>query len=231
MRTGAQADDALRRLGRVGRMKPEEASEPALGSSAAGAVAGSVGGAVLGGLLLGPFGAIFGANLGGRWGGQAPRGSQTEGGLDKDMVLLAKQVARELSEAMESRERVLGIRDGAMERVAQLEASVQAKYEDAMQALKADDESRARAALEAKLGLSVRLEAARADLARAERQMTAMDISIGKLEARALEVARLLERAQAASGAERTALASEASGSLVRDPLLEKFAALERSRD
>mmetsp|Transcript_52148 Transcript_52148/g.149472 ORF Transcript_52148/g.149472 Transcript_52148/m.149472 type:complete len:279 (-) Transcript_52148:104-940(-) len=224
--------DPLERLGRVvgGKLGGQNPAAQKARDAAGGAV-GAVGGAVLGGLLLGPFGAVFGANLGARWnaGGSQEKAEKAAEGLDKDMVLLAQQVARELAEALENAERVESVRIDNAERAARLQAESKAKYDEATEALKRDDEPEARAALEARQRIVPRLEVAIADLERSERQIAALRGAIPRLEDRAREVARLLARAQVASGSERTALAAEASGFQVRDPLLDKFDALERS--
>jgi len=200
-----------------------------------GTVAGGVGGAVLGGLLLGPFGAVFGAQLGASWGRDraADEAAIEELGIDAEMVSLAQQVASELAEAQANRDRVEGIRADLAVRVAQLESDVQAKYDEAMVALEADDEAAARRALESKQSLQQRVDGMRKDLAAAEQRCETMQKRIAQLDQRAIEVANLLERAGNASGAQRAALAADAAmlsttPEAPRDPLLDKFEALER---
>lgn len=210
---------------RAGKQQP--------GGGDAASVAGGLGGAVLGGLLLGPFGAVFGAGLGSRWGRREADDNAAieELGLDREMVELAKRVVSELASAAEDRDRVGAVRTDFENRVAQLDLDVTAKYVEAMEALKRDDEDAARQALEAKLSLQGRLDRARAELAKAEQRFAALDRSVAQLEQRAMEVSRLLERARRASGSERTSLAADASAlgvSHPKDPLLEKFEALER---
>lgn len=197
-------------------------------------MAGFAGGAVLGGLLLGPFGAVFGAQLGAEFGGrQSGRGgpSPEELGLDKDMVLLAQRIASELSSAVQDRERVQSVRDDARARAGQLDAEVVAKYEAAMEAVKAEHEALARTLLADKLRLQEKLDKAKLEWLKADQRCSTMDRSVSELERRALEMADLLERAKAASGRQRTDLAAEASALGVRpprDPLLDRFEALER---
>jgi len=197
-----------------------------------GTVAGGVGGAVLGGLLLGPFGAVFGAQLGANWGRDraADEAAIEELGIDADMVSLAQLVATELAEAQANRDRVEGIRADLAARVVQLEDDVQARYDDAMAALEADDEAAARRALESKQSLQRRLDGFRKDLEATEQRCATLQRSMMPLEQRAMEVANLLERARSASGSQRTALAADAAmlSTTPRDPLLEKFEALER---
>jgi len=201
--------------------------------SGEGAVKGGIGGAVLGGLLLGPFGAVFGAQLGADWGRQKAGDAAAieELGLDDEMVQLAQQVASELAAATQDRERVESVCLDFKARAQQLEAEVDAKYAEAMEAVKAEDDGAARKALAAKQAAQGRLATVKADLQKAEQRCATMDRSLRQLERRALEVQSLLERARMASGSERTALAAEASGlgvSAPRDPLLDRFEALER---
>lgn len=228
-----RAADILDRLGRASRPPPRDPNEIEE-KAASGAATGGVGGAVLGGLLLGPFGAIFGAQVGAEWGARraANKAATEEFDLDKDMVELAQRVARELAEAMESRDRVTGIRDDLTLRTQQLEADAQRRYNEAAEAMSADNEALARKLLEDKLRLTTKAEKARRELEDAERRCVAMARNVATLETRALEVANLLERARGASGTRRTDLAAEASRlgmQAPRDPLLDRFEALERS--
>eukprot|EP00933_Yihiella_yeosuensis_P074496 TRINITY_DN83459_c0_g1_i1.p1 TRINITY_DN83459_c0_g1~~TRINITY_DN83459_c0_g1_i1.p1 ORF type:complete len:320 (-),score=70.66 TRINITY_DN83459_c0_g1_i1:514-1329(-) len=200
---------------------------------ATASVAGGVGGAVLGGLLLGPFGAVFGASLGSSWGRKK---SQDEAeiekmGLDKDMVLLAQTVASQLASVSEDRQRVVQIREDLLGRVATLEAEVQKKYDLASRALEQEDETLARTLLEEKLQIQGRLDSAKKELLKAQQRASTVQENEARLEQKALEVASLLKRAQLASGSQRLDLAAEASRLSVegpRDPLLDKFDALER---
>lgn len=198
-----------------------------------GALAGGVGGAVLGGLLLGPFGAVFGAQLGSSFGRQRAEDEAdiAELGLDAEMVELAQRVASELAEATRNRERMQHVRATFALRVEQLEAEVQLKYNEAMEAVKAENDASARKALDAKQSLQRRLGTLKGDLVAAEQRCAALDRSVTQLEQRALQVASLLQRARGASGSQRTALAAEASALSLgapRDPLLDRFEALER---
>merc|ERR1712008_8921 len=103
----------------------------------------------------------------------------------------------------------------------QLECDVQARYDEAMTALEAD-EAAARHALESKQSLQQRLDGFRKDLKAVEQRCATMQRSMVQLEQRAMEVANLLERARSASGAQRAALAADAAmlSTTPRDPLL-----------
>lgn len=192
-----------------------------------GKLSRTAGGAVLGGLLLGPLGAIFGTQLGSRWQVTESKKEVDDLGLDADMVKLAQSVALELAEAMESKERLASIKEGIAARAVRLEDDVLRKAAEAMEAL-SESEALARKHLESKLQLQAQLTSAKAELAKALQRCAAVDRSIEQLEQRALEVAALLERARSAQGPQRLRLADEASARMLRDPLLEKFDALER---
>mmetsp|Transcript_44946 Transcript_44946/g.90691 ORF Transcript_44946/g.90691 Transcript_44946/m.90691 type:complete len:277 (-) Transcript_44946:139-969(-) len=202
-------------------------------SGADGAIKGGLGGAVLGGLLLGPFGAVFGAQLGADWGRQKAQDEAAieELGLDTEMVQLAQRVTQELLIATQDRERVASTRDDLAARAQTLEAEVEAKYSEAMEAVKAENDELARQVLAAKQSAQGRLDTVKADLLKAEQRCATMERNVEQLERRALQVNELLERARMASGSERTALTAEASGlgvSAPHDPLLDRFDALER---
>mmetsp|Transcript_21568 Transcript_21568/g.64815 ORF Transcript_21568/g.64815 Transcript_21568/m.64815 type:complete len:274 (+) Transcript_21568:48-869(+) len=194
---------------------------------------GGIGGAVLGGLLLGPFGAVFGAQLGADFGRQRAQDAAAveEMGLDEEMVQLAQRVASDLVAATQDRDRVESTRADLTARVQQLEAEADAKYAEAMEALKADNDDLARQALGAKQAVQARLVTLKAELRKAEGRCATMDKNVERLEQRAMQVSELLKRASTASASERTALAAEASGLTIsppRDPLLDRFDALER---
>lgn len=199
-----------------------------------GSITGGVGGAVLGGLLLGPFGAVFGASLGSRWGRKsAEDATAVESlGLDKEMIQLAQRVATDLASMMDDRARVVEIRDNLKARVANLEREMNEKYLAALEALKIEEEVRARSLLEDKQKLQKRLQTLNTDLQKAESRLALVDSNLAKMEKSALEVASLLERAKAASTTgQRISFASEASAlgmNRPRDPLLDKFEKLER---
>lgn len=219
------------RLQRIG--KPEYLERNIDVDSSGGAVTGGVTGAVLGGLLLGPFGAVFGANLGSEWGQRRAENQAAIAalGLDNDMIELAQRTASELADGIQSRERVRQVREDFLRQVAKLQLDVEAKYEEAKMAMEQDREDLARKALEEKLRLEGRLDAAKAELAKADQRLSVTIRNVDVLERRAEEVAQLLERASNTSGSQRTSLAAEASALGVvapRDPLLDKFDALER---
>lgn len=224
--------DPLSQLGRITGSRGPRNPDPA--AAEGGAVAGGIGGAVLGGLVLGPFGAIFGAQLGSRFGRAKAQEQVSDGeelGLDAEMVSLARRVASELSTAMDDRDRVQEVRDELQMKAQRLEDEVREKYDQAAEALKNDNEAEARRLLEQKLSSQSKLERALKDLQKAEERCALMHRSVKQLEKRATEVASLLERAQVAAGRQRMSLTAKASAlgmSAPRDPLLEKFEALER---
>jgi len=194
---------------------------------------GGIGGAVLGGLLLGPFGAVFGAQLGADFNRQRAQDAAAidELGLDEEMVRLAQRVAADLVAASQDRDRVGSTRDDLALRAQQLEAEADAKYAEAMEAVKADDDDLARQVLGAKQAIQARLATVKADLQKAEQRCATMERNFKQLEQRAMQVNELLKRASMASASERTALAAEASGLSIsppRDPLLDRFDALEQ---
>ena len=215
-------EDALKRLGRVGRV-----SSPPSGpsqDSGEGSLIGAVGGSVLGGLLLGPFGAVFGASLGSDLGRQNTKQPSAEAlGLDADMVNLAQTVAKSLADAVEDKKRVVSVKDELAASIVRLEPEVEKLSKEAMVALENGDEDAARSILERKLPLQRRLDSSKAELSRALERVSKVEAAVLRLEGEALKVASLLERAQAATGSERTALADEASAMTVKDPLLDKF--------
>ena len=218
-------EETLKRLGRVSRVPSRPPSE----ESEEGSLMGAVGGSVLGGLLLGPFGAVFGASLGSDWGRQnAGQASVDALGLDADMINLAKTVARNLADAVEDKKRVTAVKDDLAANIVKMEADVDNLSADAMAALQNDDEDAARAILEKKVPLQQRLSSSKEELRKALHRVSTVEAAVKRLEGEALKVANLLERAQAATGSERTALADEASAMTVKDPLLDKFDRLER---
>lgn len=197
------------------------------------AVKGGIGGAVLGGLLLGPFGAVFGASLGADFGRRRAEDEAAleELGLDQEMVQLAQRVGADLAAASQDRERMAVLCAELSGREVRLESEVRAKYAEAEEALRGGEEGLAREALAAKLAAQGRLSTVEADLRKAEQRCESLDRGVKRLELRALQVADLLQRAKRASGPQRTALAAEASAlgvSAPRDPLLDRFDALER---
>lgn len=176
-------------------------------------VRNAVGGAVLGGLFLGPVGAVFGAALGSRVGRDeaADRAAVERMGLDEEMVSLAQTVARELADAVDSRNRVSGAKDDLAARTVKLEEEVEYLGLKAMAALEAGDEVEARRLLEGKIASQEKLDSLKAELSKALQRLSALDDSVQRLERRALQIQSLLQRAQAASGSERMALKNEAS--------------------
>lgn len=214
-----RAEDVSRRLSRVsGKRRPPP---PSFEDEERGSISGAVGGAVLGGLLLGPFGAIFGANLGSEWG--RGRGSSEELDVDEEIVQLARSAGRELADAMQSRSQVIEVKESLARKVLRLEDEVEELTEKAKQAIEADDEDAARSFLEKKYPIQQSLESSKTELQRALQRVSIVEENVKKLEKQALEVSSLLERAQQATGAQRTALKAEASAFSVKDPLLDRF--------
>mmetsp|Transcript_51887 Transcript_51887/g.107239 ORF Transcript_51887/g.107239 Transcript_51887/m.107239 type:complete len:265 (+) Transcript_51887:39-833(+) len=219
--------DTFERLNRVSRVSSEVPKE----ESAEGSLVGAVAGSVLGGLLLGPFGACFGASLGADWGRQGTDQTSAEAlGLDADMINLASTVAKTLADAIEDKQRVISVKDDLATSIVRMEGDVEKLSEDAMAALQNGDEDGARAILKRKVPLQQRLTSSKDELRKALERVASVEAAVQRLEAEALKVASLLERAQAATGSERTALADEASAMTLKDPLLDKFDRLERDR-
>ncbi|CAE6973671.1 syj1, partial [Symbiodinium natans] len=218
-------DDTLERLSRVSRVP----SKPPSQEPQEGSLMGAVGGSVLGGLLLGPFGAVFGASLGSDLGRLNRDQASVEAlGLDADMVNLARTVAKSLADAVEDKKRVISVKDDLAIRIVKLEGDVEKLSDEAMAALQAGDEDGARSILEKKVPLQQRLTTSKDELKKALERVSVVSAAVQRLEGEALKVASLLERAQAATGSERAALADEASAMTVKDPLLDKFDRLER---
>ena len=214
-----RAEDVSKRLSRVsGKRAPPP---PSFEEEERGSISGAVGGAVLGGLLLGPFGAIFGANLGSEWG--RGRGTSEELDVDEEIVQLAQSAGRELADAIQSRSQVLEIKENLARKVLRLEDEVEELTQKARRAIEADDEDEARSFLEKKYPIQQALESSKSELERALQRVIIVEDNVKKLEKQALEVSSLLERAQQATGAQRTALKAEASAFSVKDPLLDRF--------
>lgn len=211
------SEDVSKRLARASTPRVRETKEAA----DEGSISGAVGGAVLGGLLLGPFGAIFGANLGSEWGRRG--GSRIEQDIDEDIVKLAQLAGRELADAMDSKMRVEEIKDSLAAKVVRLDTEVEELTSRASEALKADDEAAARLFLEKKYPVQQSLESSKRKLEDTLMRVSTINANVEKLEKQALAISSLLERAQEATGAERTALKAEASAFSVKDPLLDKF--------
>ena len=211
-----RVEETSKRLARVSLPRRETKQ-----SEEEGSIAGAVGGAVLGGLLLGPFGAVFGANLGSEWGRRGK--NYVEEDIDEDIVKLAKSVGRELADAMDNKVRLEEIKDSLAAKAVRLQDDVDDLTKKATSAVEADDEAAARTFLERKYPLQQSLESTKTELETALRRVSTAKLNVQKLEKQALEVSSLLERAQQASGVERTALKAEASAFSVKDPLLDKF--------
>ena len=122
------------------------------------------------------------------------------------------------------------MKDDLATSIVRMEGDVEKLSEDAMAALQNGDEDGARAILKRKVPLQQRLTSSKDELRKALERVASVEAAVQRLEAEALKVASLLERAQAATGSERTALADEASAMTLKDPLLDKFDRLERDR-
>eukprot|EP00438_Fugacium_kawagutii_P016285 Skav201199 [mRNA] locus=scaffold633:455197:458973:- [translate_table: standard] len=131
----------------------------------------------------------------------------------------------------ESMESVMEAKDNLAARIVRMEEEVKDLTKRAEAALEADDEAAARAFLEKKLlgslplGDSLGKRSGLGSVLRPDalRRVSTVEANVQQLEAQALKVSALLERARDATGAERTALKAEASAFSVKDPLLDRF--------
>mmetsp|Transcript_2214 Transcript_2214/g.5195 ORF Transcript_2214/g.5195 Transcript_2214/m.5195 type:complete len:125 (+) Transcript_2214:56-430(+) len=122
----------------------------------------------------------------------------------------------------------MAVKDDVAARIVQLEGEVEQLSSQAFASLEKGDEDVARSILETKLPLQKRLDSSKEELAKAIQRASQIQAAVQRLEGEALRIASLLERAQAATGSEKTALANEASAMTVTDPLIDKFDRLER---
>lgn len=225
--------------------KAKEAAGKAAGAAGkaagqAGSMGSAVGGAVLGGLVGGPFGAFFGAQLGGSFGAgaqqkQAEKAALESMGVSPEMLALANAAGKELGDAQEGLSLVRDARESQRRVVETYERRAAEAMADATSAVAAGDDGRARKALTERNAARAKLPAAETSLLASDGRMRTMQANVAALEERALEVEALLKQSMAAVASGKAASALGGMAALadvpVRDPLLEKFKALEGLED
>lgn len=196
---------------------------------------GAIGGAIVGGMLLGPFGALFGAQIGASFGADAEQRKREveelrRRGVTPEMVDLAQRVGKNLAEAEEGLELCIMAAQGSRELVNDLEAGISEAYNDAMAAVRADDDVAARRHLQEKAERTRRLEAARPELEAAEARVKRTRQAVELQAERVKEVERLIQRSMASAASANASsndLSYIDSAGAYEDPLEKKFKDLE----
>lgn len=225
-------DDPLSRIGRIAKGKLDDVSGTSPGIKGVNPV---LGGAVIGGLIGGPFGLLLGIGAGNSLANEQAAAKEMEKlGLNKKIIAEAQALAKTLQDAQAASEAALDARETTRLRALSLDKKYEELQEQALEALRGGDDDTARDNLREKAQVETQRSNAVGDFKTARDRCERIDADISVLKGKVEEFdALILRSARQAQGGGAgsfeydmpTSLAADAPS---RDPLLEKFAEMER---
>jgi len=205
---------------------------------ASGWAGGTLAGAVVGGMLLGPLGMLLGASAGGNLATSGPsvvtRDKKLEAlGVDADVRKSVEQSQRDCEEGQSAVQSATRARDSARSFAATLARDRDAAQLAAREAVETGDDDAARTYLASRLSLDDRVARAEDQLTEAQKRLALAAQNLEFFNERARDLEDLVARTICATDDRKRGIDLDddlddgASSFAPRDPLLDRFKALE----